>query len=386
MKRKTLTCICGCHVLHDGLTDVIYVLLPFWQIAFDLTLTEVGLAVSSYAVALALLQIPAGLLAERIGERSVLVLGTMVAGLAFMSLALAGTFAALLGILIVAGAGSAVQHPLGSALVARAYDGGERRVAIGTYNFSGDLGKMAFPAMAALLLASPPWTITTMTLGGLAIAVALGIAFALPGSATGQERAAACDDSGVPRKESGIRDKGAFAILSSIGIVDTFVRIGLLTCLPFLMIDKDMSTGSTGLAFGLLFTGGAAGKFLCGPIAVRIGVIATVYLTECFTAAGILMLIVLPLGPTLIFLPLLGAAVNGTSTVLYGTVADFVTPRYQARAFGLFYTIILAASAGAPFVCGAVSDLASMDVSVTILGLLALSAMPLAWLLRTSVR
>src|SRR6202008_988441 len=50
--------------------------------------------------------------------------------------------------------GSGVQHPLSSTLVSNAYDGGGRRTALGTYNFSGDLGKVAVPAAVALAL---PW-------------------------------------------------------------------------------------------------------------------------------------------------------------------------------------------------------------------------------------
>ncbi len=30
-RRRTLIAGCGAHAVHDGLTDVIYVLLPIWQ-------------------------------------------------------------------------------------------------------------------------------------------------------------------------------------------------------------------------------------------------------------------------------------------------------------------------------------------------------------------
>ena len=78
-----------------------------------------------------------------------------------------------------------------------------------------------------------------------------------------------------------------------------------MTCLPFVLIQKGLSTASTGLALGVFFAGGAAGKFLCGRIAQRIGIIPTVYLTEAVTGLGILLLLVLPLELTFVFLPLL---------------------------------------------------------------------------------
>ena len=47
-------------------------------------------------------------------------------------------------------AGAMVQHPLASSLVSHAYETGPRRAALGTYNFAGDLGKIAAPAAIAL--------------------------------------------------------------------------------------------------------------------------------------------------------------------------------------------------------------------------------------------
>ncbi|HUX26976.1 MAG TPA: hypothetical protein VMV87_20465 [Burkholderiales bacterium] len=34
--RRTLAACCGAHVLHDGFSDMLYVLFPVWQTAFGL--------------------------------------------------------------------------------------------------------------------------------------------------------------------------------------------------------------------------------------------------------------------------------------------------------------------------------------------------------------
>ena len=86
----------------------------------------------------------------------------------------------LLAFLLVAGLGSGVQHPLASSLVSRAYETGRRRAALGTYNFAGDLGKIAVPAAIALTASLAGWrgasaVYALLGLGGaLLIAVALG--------------------------------------------------------------------------------------------------------------------------------------------------------------------------------------------------------------------
>jgi MFS family permease len=176
----------------------------------------------------------------------------------------------------------------------------------------------------------------------------------------------------------GITNKSAFSALSIIGTVDPAVRTGLIVFGPFLFIQKGIQAETVGFALSLLFIGGAAGKFVCGALAERIGVIATVVITECITGFGILILTVLPFPHTYFFLPVLGAALNGTSSVLYGTVGDFVTPQRIARAFGLFYTFVIAAAAFAPPLMGRASDILGLEGSIRLMGWIALSTVPMA--------
>ncbi len=42
-RRRVLGLTCGAHALHDGYTDALYVLLPFWQAEFGLSFAAVGL-------------------------------------------------------------------------------------------------------------------------------------------------------------------------------------------------------------------------------------------------------------------------------------------------------------------------------------------------------
>ncbi len=384
--RATLaTCGAG-HFLHDGYHDLLLVLLPIWQLGFGLSLTQVGLIMTCYSGAMASFQIPAGLLAERAGERVPLAVGTLVTGLGFVALGTAGGFAALVGILLVAGLASGVQHPLASTMVARAYDGGGLRVAIGTYNFTGDLGKMTVPALAALIIAGADWPVATAGFEVLGVAMAPAIYLALRAARAGAGQPARHAPPGVQARGGwGIVNRRGFGALSAIGIIDTGTRLGFLTFLPFLLIGKGLGVEQVGLALMLIFAGGAAGKLACGYLAERIGVIRTVVLTEAVTGGGIVLLIFLPLAPALVALPVLGAALNGTSSVLYGSVADFVSPERRARAFGLFYTLGVAAGAASPSIFGAVSDLAGVTTTIAIIGVGALTTLPLTRILQVSM-
>src|SRR5256885_10117430 len=79
-KRRTLVTASGVHVLHDGYTDLLYVLLPLWQAQFGLGYAEVGLLRALYVGAMAGVQIPAGAIAQRFCGPPILRLRTAPAG------------------------------------------------------------------------------------------------------------------------------------------------------------------------------------------------------------------------------------------------------------------------------------------------------------------
>ena len=114
----------------------------------------------------------------------------------------------------------------------------------------------------------------------------------------------------------------------------------------------------------------------------RAGILRTVILTELLTALCILGCVFLPLQWVWFLLPITGIALNGTSSVLYGTVADFIDPNRLPRAYGLFYTLALGAGAAAPVPYGILSDSTSVDQALVVIGLSALITLPLCMVLR----
>jgi FSR family fosmidomycin resistance protein-like MFS transporter len=380
--RAVLGTACGTHFVHDGFSDILYVLFPVWAREFGLSFAQVGLLRTVYSGGMAAFQIPAGLLAERWGEARLLAAGTAATALGFVAAGFAGGYAALLGCLLAAGLGSGVQHPLSSSLVSHAYEDGRRRVALGTYNFSGDLGKVVVPAAVAFAVPWLGWRGAVESFAAVGMVAAVLVLVALTSLRVGHAPIPA--EGGGRRSVSdwGIRDVRGFQALSVIHVIDNSTRTGFLTFLPFLLIAKGSSVRAVGFALMLVFAGGAAGKFACGVLAERLGVIRTVIITEAATGAGILLLLGLPLGPSLALLPVLGIALNGTSSVLYGTVADLVTSDRRTRSYAVFYTVGVGASALSPSVYGVVSDWGGVPLALAIVGSLVFLTLPLTLLLR----
>jgi MFS transporter, FSR family, fosmidomycin resistance protein len=370
--RKTLAVAGFAHALHDGYTDLIYVLLPVWQTEFALGYGMLALLRGLYAGAMAGMQVPAGRLAEWCGGRVVLALGTALTGFGYALAGLSGGLIGLCAGLLVAGAGASTQHPIASAAVSRAY-GAAARGPLGTYNFTGDLGKAAVPALTALLLTVMPWRPTLWLLAIIGVAGGIAILLLMPaiGSAP----------SGAARAQVHGGGRGGFALLFAIGVLDSGVRMGFLTFLPFLLTAKGASLPTIGFALSLVFIGGAVGKFVCGWLGARLGVLTAVLLTEGGTAAFILSILFLPLFASLLVLPLLGVMLNGTSSVLYGTVPELAPPERAERAFALFYTGTVGSGALSPVLYGFLGDVVGVNWATVATAVAALATFPLAILL-----
>jgi FSR family fosmidomycin resistance protein-like MFS transporter len=377
--RRTLLVSGVAHALHDGYTDLIYLLLPVWQSEFALSYAALATLRGLYAGTMAALQLPVERLGGRFSARAILALGT---GLAALGYSLAGASGGLVGLcasLSLAGAGASTQHPIAASAVSRAY-GANARGPLGVYNFAGDIGKAGLPAATSLLLMSMPWRHAIALIAAAGVVVAAAIFLAMPRVPAAAPVPAAA---GTPRSGTGRR---GFRLLFSIGVLDTATRMGLLTFLPFLLQAKGASLGQVGGALSLVFIGGAAGKFLCGWLGGRLGVLWTVLLTEGATAALILGVLALPLSATLITLPFLGLMLNGTSSVLYGTVPELAPPGRTERAFALFYTGTIGSGALSPVAYGLLGDAAGPQWGAAATALTALLTFPLAIALAPRLR
>jgi FSR family fosmidomycin resistance protein-like MFS transporter len=381
-QRRTAAVAGAAHALHDGYTDLIYIMLPLWQAEFGLDYAALGVLRGVFVGAMACLQIPSGLAAERLGAALVLALGTALAGLGYCLAGASSGFAMLVGALFIGGLGASTQHPIASALVARAFAGPRSLKALGTYNFAGDLGKMTLPATLSLMLLAMAWRPALAILGSLGFILAAVIFVVTPR----HERDAAVEPGAEVRavRQQGRQPTG-FPLLLAIGVIDSATRMGFLLFLPFVLKDKGASVQTIGLALTLVFAGGAAGKLACAFIGARIGAIGTVWLTEGLTAAGILALVPLPLGGALLLLPAIGIALNGTSSVLYGSVPSLVAPHWRGRALSIFYTGTIGSGAIAPTLYGLVGDALGVWNALALVAAMVLLTLPLAALLRPAL-
>ncbi len=370
---RSLSAACLTHALHDGYTDALYVFLPVWQAQFGLSYAGLAIIRALYSGTMGGLQIPADRALRNWSPRAALMLSTALALAGLLLMALPLGMIGLCAGLVLAGIGSSIQHPRSSMLVTETYGANSRRP-LGIYNFSGDLGKALLPALVAVLLPIIDWQAVMVLMAALGILLIMALARLAPATPVQAQRAAA-------RAPGRARDGRGFAILATVGALDTATRMGYLLFLPFLIQGRGGDSPMIGVALALLFIGGAFGKFTFGWLGERIGVVRCVMLAECATALLIAATLVTPLLPTLLLLPVLGIVLNGTSSVLYGTVPE-LSKGDTGRAFAVFYTCVIGSGGIAPILFGALADLSSRSTALLLTVLTALTVVPLVSTLR----
>lgn len=372
-QRRNLAGACLAHMLHDGYTDQLYALLPVWQSQFGLSYAGLAVVRALYYGPMGGLQIPGETLVARIGPRAALALATSVAAAGFLLMSLPLGFPGLCAGLVLAGIGSSIQHPRASLLVTNTY-GNASRGPLGIYNFAGDLRKAIFPAVVALLLTVIAWRPVVGMTAGIGLAVVVGLLALVPR----KPFVAPAGQKAIAQRRGG----RGFGLLLTIGALDTATRMGYLLFLPFLLHTRGGKEAEVGLGLALLFIGGALGKAACGWLGQHLGMVWSVVVTEAATALLMAATLLLPLVPLLAVLPLLGIVLNGTSSVLYGTVPDMAPKGDAGRGFALFYTAVIGAGGLAPIAYGMIADVSNRTVGILGAAMTAAVIIPLVLALR----
>ena len=372
------------HVWSDLFFALLVLLLPLIRSDLGLSYTETFLLKSVFSGASALLQVPVGFLAGAVSEVWLLVLGNVWVGAGLIAMGFSSVFVVLVIVTLVAGLGGGAQHPIAANMVSRAYDRGARATAVGTVNFAGDVGKMLAPlVVAAAALAHFDWGTTLWVVGAAGI-VFMAAASLFRRAVDPGPPAGAADP--VPQGGAGDTQVAAFVKLSIVGFLDAGTRASVLVFLPFILDDKGMSTAGISSMLFLLFVGGAAGKFACGWLGDRYGLVNVTIATKGLTAVLMALSLITPIWAVAPLALLLGFTLQGTSSVLYAAVADFVPDRRRARLYGLYYTIINGGSVAAPLAYGVVADLASLQDAVILVSLGAAAVLPASLTLRRHLK
>jgi len=374
------------HVINDGYIASLALLLPFIAKDLDLTYTESGLLKTAIHGAISISQVPAGFLAERLGDIMMLGIGALWFSCSYMILFLAFSYSLTLVLILSAGVGGGVYHPVGTALVSNVYLGEKSGSAISTLNFFGDVGKAIFPFLAGVLVIRFGWRVNCAVLGivGLGTSVSYLFFFRKEICLKRLSPEDLVDESEKTGRRWGIAQPSQFTLYSFLGLLDNGIRSAVTTFLGFLLIEKTgIRERAVGGMMSLVFFGGALGKLLCGFLIQKFGVKKIILVTEILMVLGCFVLpMILSKWILLLFLPLFGFMLNGTSSVIYVGVASTLRSEFRSRGYALHYTVSFLSSAVSPYLFGLVGDAYALSAIFYVAAVVMLLGLPLLLLLK----
>ena len=342
---------------------VISPVVPDVIAAFDVTTAQVGLALSGMWAAYALLQFPSGVLAERFGERRLVVAGVGLAGLASLLLAASPSFGAFVAVVVFMGAGAGLYFTPATGLLTARFE--RTGLALGVHSTGGQLAGLVGPVAAAAVAARYGWR----------PALLLGAAVALPVAALLAWRV---DRTPPVRPDATLRqrlDPATFAALLRRPPVAYTLVLGALCYFSwqayasffptFLQVHLGVGPERAGALFGAAFAVAIVALPALGRLSDVVGRDAALAIAFLATAAGYGVFLLGPApGPLLAGAGVAALGVGlSWSGVLHSRFMDHFSTAERGSAFGMVRTLgVLLGSTGSA-VTGGLADLAGWPVA-----------------------
>lgn len=339
-----------------GVRYVVPALLPTIRADFAINNTVAGLAITAIWAGYALMQFPAGIFVDRVGERRVLV--ASLAGTAFgvATLGYAPIFAALLVACGLFGLGSGLFGPPRGTVLARAFPQRGATV-IGLTLAAGSVGAAGLPVLATWVAARGGWRLSFLLLAVPFALLAVVTWWVVPDSTHGDESPGSTGLRESVRRLLAAVSRGRVGVALLAATFVLFVFQGATAFLPsYLVAAKGFDQATAASVAGLLFVSGAIAQPLGGSLADRVGS-RTVLVGV--SAVSVLPLLALPfvsgLVPTAIVVALIGLrlALDG---VLNAYVINALPAASRGTVWGFARTLFFLVGATGSMFVGVLAD------------------------------
>jgi len=347
-------------------------LVPDIIATFQVSKGAVGLALTGMWAAYALMQLPGGVLADRYGERPVILAAIALTGLASALLATSPAYLAFVAFTALLGAGTGLYFPAATSLLTKLYRNTGQ--AIGFHISGGDSAGLVTPALAVYVGLRYGWH------AGLA----LGAVVALPvlALAAWRIRATPPTHGGRTLREqvdlrvlARLLTNPAIAYTILLAVILAFTFQATLSFFPTFLVEYwGVSTARASLLFAGLFALWILTSPLLGRLSDVVGRDAVLALATVAMAVGIVLLLTVTAGP----LALLGVAFLGGGMGWGGVIAsrfmDNLSEEDGSTGYGLVRLVYVLLGSLGSVVTGALADASGWPVAFGLVVVLLLFA------------
>ena len=269
------------HFSHHLINTLLQPLMPFIRNDLGIDPVQTGFVFSAFTLAYGISQIPAGWLADRVGPRILLLIGTVGVAVCGLLIGLSPTYAMILVFLGLLGILGGSYHPAASPLVSAAVDEKNRGQALGFHQIGGTASFFLSPLIAvgvATWLGGWRWSFILLSI----VTIVLGLVFyALLGRhKIGEPKEAAQEAAAAP--VAGVTRR--LVVIIALGVILQVAIFSTYSFIPLYAVDQFGTsewTGAVLLSF-VHFAGLFAGP-LGGYLSDRLGKVR-VLLAVCFVA------------------------------------------------------------------------------------------------------
>lgn len=387
-------------VLFTGLSHAIVhtfelsipILVVIWLLEFPVSTATLGLVVAAGYALFGIGALPGGVLADRYGSQTLIMVCLAGMGGAFLLLSFAGGLVTIAIALAIWGIAASIYHPAGLSLISTGVQ--DRGTAFAYHGMAGNVGIALGPLVTALLLVSLDWRIVTRL---LVVPAVLAIGYAL--TAEFDEKAAVSVDGGTDESISlskFVADSRAlftlgFALAMLVVMMNGLFYRGTLTFLPDVLgnflpsISQYVSLFEPGSPFAsefdlssYLYVGllavGIGGQYVGGRVSDHIrptSGLVVVFGSLVFVAIGFIPAAEAGILTLLLASAVLGFLLFALQPLYQATIAEHSPPDDRGLSYGYTYLTSFGVGAAGAAISGYLLTVVSADGTF-----LALAAFP----------
>ena len=352
------------HGINHYLIMILPPLFPVWVKEFGVNYAELGALMALGGVVAMVMQMPVGMLCDRIPARYVLIGGMVLLGLSVVGMGFATAYWQLAGLMVANALGNTVFHPANYSILSATVPPRWLGRAFSVHTFAGHVGFAVAPAVIGLSLIYWDWR-SAMIVSGLA-GILMGLLYVVNGRDLKDEREAghveAHKDGKKPTMLAGLSllMSGPMVMCFLFFFMISVAHIGFDSFLPAALYEHHgTSLSVSNFALSVFFAASAVGILIGGQVADRThhhGLVASV----CFGLAAVLVVLIVQVEASTIGLMILIGAVGLTTGIVPPSrdlIVRRVTPAGQTGKVFAFMTVGMeAAYVTAPPVFGWVLD------------------------------
>jgi MFS transporter, FSR family, fosmidomycin resistance protein len=348
------------HAMTHAYAAAFYLLLPFLAKDVGLTYSQVGLIIAVRQLMSTVVNLPAGMLVDTLGRRSLFMgLALAWAAVPYLLVGLTSSYAVILVSVGVVGVGNFLWHPAAITAISEMYPT-RRGYGLALHELGANLGETLTPLAAGFLLAALTWRRTLLVIVAAGLLLSLVI-IRMMNHASRQRGAPPVRAPAFRDYARGLRvlaRNGRLLILSMVSGVRAMTQIGLSTFLPlYLSNELHVAPALMGLYLAVVQASGMVATPIAGVLSDRLGPKRIATAGMFTTSVVILGFAALHLGAAFVAaLALLGFFVYSMRPAIFRWAIGVVPREYEGTAVGVLFTTQAVLPTAMPLVGGYLGD------------------------------